>query len=111
MQHRVLRIDVAALLGRFLPRLGPPFGAASFYRRGSCRRLLLLQVQVGGIEVARLLQPVPVQNLERTPLQADEPCSPEFLKGPAHPLSQTFSKQGREQPSLSRVSPSPMNRA
>ena len=29
-QHRTLRTDVVALLGRFLPRLGPPFRAASF---------------------------------------------------------------------------------
>ena len=42
--------------------------------------LLLLQMQVGGIKITRLLQPVPVQNRQDASFQGDEPCCPELLK-------------------------------
>jgi hypothetical protein len=43
--------------------------------------LVLVQVQVGEVELTRLFQPLPVQNVEHAAVESSEASLPEFLEG------------------------------
>src|SRR3954451_2070280 len=66
-------------LTRAVPIIASPSPALKL--RSGC---LLAQVEVCGIELASLSEPVPVQHRDRAVSQGDQPITPEVLQGPVH---------------------------
>src|SRR3954451_23365865 len=66
-------------LTRAVPIIASPSPALKL--RSGC---LLAQVEVCGIELTCLCEPLPVQHRDRAVSQGDQPLAPEVLQGPVH---------------------------